>query len=151
MSIDIDPAGLCQKDREAHEQLEFNLNKKMPVEVGELCDKCKEKFGFKKPVPAIPAEGEDTMKKKRKYTRKADKVTLSAGIAFVGGKAPKLDKDTKRIIKTLKKSGKKADKLEAKAEKWQAKADDYRAEAAAIRANRDALKAAVKAAVEDVA
>jgi hypothetical protein len=141
MSIDIDPAGLCDKCRTAHEQLEFNLDKKIPVQPGELCDECKEKYGLlKKPEPAaVPAEGDTEMKHKRKYTRRADKEVE----AVKPGKKVRLDRETKKFIKHLAKSAKKAGKLEAKALKHRDKADALDAEAASLRVGMEALKDAV--------
>ena len=143
MSIDIDPAGLCAKCREKHEQLEFNADKKLPVEVWELCHDCKVKNGFLK--PGINLEGVDSMAKvnrrgrKRKYTRHEE----SAAPA-VEAKPARLDRETKKFIRHLAKSSKKADRLDAKAEKLIDRAQDLRDKAASLRAGKEALIDAVK-------
>jgi hypothetical protein len=146
MSFDIDIEGLCPECRKKHENIEFNAGRKIPVQVYELCDECKKKYGFIKPVvnqtPGDP-EGENDMKKgKRKYTRRDD---VAASAVTRTGKAPKLDRETKKFIKNIMKSGKKADKLQAKADKYQARADGLREQAASLRAGMDALKKAIEA------
>jgi hypothetical protein len=137
MSIDIDPAGLCPKCRLDHEAQEKLNGKAMPVIVTSLCIDCKRQLGLTGPKFA-GEEGENTMKKgKRKYTRRAGK-------AIKSGKTPKLDRETKKFIKNILKSGKKAEKLEAKANKLQDRADELREKAAGMKAGIDALKKAVQ-------
>jgi hypothetical protein len=143
MSIDIDPEGLCKKCRDEHEIFEANAGRTMPVQPALMCQECKEKNGIepggKTNTPGTP-EGDDTMKrKKRKYTRRADKTAVE------GGKTSKarLSRETRKLIKGILKSGKKAEKLEAKANKLQDRADELRVQAANMKAEIDALKDAV--------
>jgi hypothetical protein len=143
MGIDIDVEGLCSKCKTAHEQLEFDAGRKIAVQIYELCDDCKIKLGLLKPQ-AKSAEGDDRMKKKRKYTKRADKAGDTLDVNGNKAKAPKLDKETKRFIKNILKSGKKAAKLEAKAEKYQIRADELSEQAASMRAGVEALKDAVE-------
>lgn len=136
MSIDINVEGLCPKCKADHEAEEQLRGEKFSVQEAEMCKECKIKYGFKQP------RGEYDMKKgKRKYTRRTE---------VRADKPVKLDKDTKRFIKNILKSEKKADRLDAKAEKFEDKAakqlsraGDMRLEATTLRAGMAALKDAV--------
>ena len=157
MSIDIAVEGLCKKCRDEHEIFEANAGRTMPVQEALMCQECKEKNGLVRPVAMayektpVEPEGDNPMRKKRKYTKRDDVATSAAStnrtVRAGAGKPAKLDKETKKFIKHLVKSGKKAAKLEAKADKLQARADDLRDQAATMKAGMEALKAAV----EDVA
>jgi hypothetical protein len=147
MSIVIDPSGLCPKCRLDHELLEEKAGRKLPVAPEEMCTPCKDKFGLGR------EKGDSDMKKKRKYTRsgKYSKANQSPDTLPAGpkrmlktAKPAKLDKDTKKFIKNLLKSGKKAEKFEARAEKIEAKAAVLREKAAIMRETMEAVKNAVQ-------
>lgn len=147
MSIDIDPSGLCPKCRLDHVNMENHVGKKLPVDMTEVCNDCKIKLGFKEP------KGENMKRKKRKYTRSGkysklkqspDALPVKPGRMLKTGKPAKLDKDTKKFIKNLLKSGKKAEKFEARAEKIEAKAAVLREKAAIMRETMEAVKNAVQ-------
>jgi hypothetical protein len=119
--VDIDIKKVCPKCRMDHEAMEKSTGVVSEITKDELCLDCKRLLGLK------PAKGARKMKRGRKAV-----------------KAPKLDKETKGFIKSILRSGKKAEKLEAKAEKYELRADELREKAEAMRARIDALKEAVE-------
>ena len=145
-------SGLCPKCHIDHEIAEKEAGRKLPVVESELCMECKTALGY------VRAEGEDNMKrKKRKYTKRDEVALIKLGKKAEGaeravkpGKKVRLGRETRKLIKGILKSGKKALKLEEKAEKsakrgdtFYAKSKALREQAANMRAEIEALKDAV--------
>lgn len=130
----INSADLCPKCRLDHETKDKLLGKETPYRKQELCRDCRKKLGIGR-----GEETPDKPKRRRKMKRGRKKSKKTAAATGV-----KLDKDTKRLIRRLGKSGAAAAKLEAKAEKHQTKADELRERAQTLRAGFEALKNAIK-------